>query len=62
MRRPYFWRFAAESRRRNGGQGRARRSRVVADVFADERSSFEDGDDGDGDVLLWLRTTGGEWR
>jgi len=50
-------RFAAESRRRKGGQGRARRSRAVADVFADERSGFDDVDDGDEDVLLWLRAT-----
>jgi hypothetical protein len=59
VRRPYFWRFAAESRRRKGGQGRARRSGVVVDVFADERSGPDDGEDGEEDVLWWLRATSG---
>ena len=34
------------------GAGRARRSGVVVDVFADKKRVFDDGDDGKDDVLL----------
>ena len=40
-----------------GGAGRARRSGVVVDVFADEERVFDGGDDDEDDVVLWLRTT-----
>lgn len=61
MRRPYFG-GSLQRVTEERGAGRARRSGVVVDVAADEGRGFDDRDDGDGDVLLWLRTTDGGWR